>query len=240
MANPRFLDGDMSTYFIAEEYPDGFMPAPLDKGQIDNIIAVGALMHMRYMHRATRTIGVMPGFERTIPSELVVVIGGEHYPVVAEPIANRPEEGFNINLGTRRTFAIRSDWRIGDPVLKCNIARVPQRFGVERRGLGYRLFHLGSEIDVVVYRQRIAELAKIVPERKPRDMSRFVQSPMPGMLKSVAVEPGDRVGPDTEIAVVEAMKMENVLRSIRFGRVAKLHAKPGDTLAMGQIIAEFE
>jgi len=239
MANPRFLAGDMTTNFIAEEYPDGFVPAPLDEGQIDNIVAVAALMHLRYTYRATKTAGVMRGFERTIPNAWAVVVEGTHYPVEVTPFADRPGEGFNIALDDRK-LTIRSDWKPGDPVLRCMIRRAQHRFGVERRGLGYRLFHLGSETDVVVYRRRVAELAKIVPQRKPRDMSKYVLSPMPGMLKSLAVATGDRVGPDSEIAVVEAMKMENVLKSVRYGSIAKLHAKPGDTLAVGQIIAEFE
>jgi propionyl-CoA carboxylase alpha chain len=239
MANPRFLRGDLSTNFIAEEYPHGFIPAPLDAGQIGNIVAVAALMHLRYIYRASRIAGAMPGFGRVIPRDWVVVIGDTHHPVNVEPIADRPEEGFHITTADGTT-AIHSDWKVGDPVLRCTINAYPQRFRVARSGLGYKLFHLGSEIDVVVYRKRIGELAKIVPERKPRDMSKYVMSPMPGMLKTIAVEEGDSVGPDSELAVVEAMKMENVLKSSRFGRIAKVHANAGDTLSLGQIIAEFE
>lgn len=239
MANPRFLKGDMSTHFIAEEYPDGFIPAPLAEAEIGNIVAAAALMHLRYIYRASQTSSAMRGFERIIPQDWVVVIGGEQYPVSVEPIADHPEEGFDLTLNDR-TMAVHSNWKVGDPVLRCTINAMPQRFRVERSGLGYKLFHQGSEIDVIVYRKRIGELAQIVPPRKPRDMSQFVLSPMPGLLKSVAISEGDSVGPGSELAVVEAMKMENVLKSSRFGRIAKLHANAGDTLSVGQIIAEYE
>jgi propionyl-CoA carboxylase alpha chain len=117
---------------------------------------------------------------------------------------------------------------------------VPQRFKVERGGLGYKLYHMGAEIDVIVYRKRVAEFAKFMPERKPRDMSKFVTAPMPGLLRSLAVEEGDSVSPGAELGTLEAMKMENILKATRFGQIAKLHVREGDTLTVGQIIAEFE
>jgi len=238
-ANPRFLKGDLTTNFIEEEYPRGFLPVPLDASSIGIIVAVATLMHLRYLYRAARTTGAMPGYQRLVPKDLVVEIDGTQHPVVAEPIVDQPEEGFDIVTGGR-TLAIHSDWRIGDPVLRATINAVPQRFKVERSGLGYKLFHQGAEIDVIVYRSRVGELAKIVPQRKPRDMSKFVIAPMPGLLRSLVVATGDSVSPGSELATLEAMKMENILKSSRFGRIAKLLAHEGDTLAVGQIIAEFE
>lgn len=212
---------------------------PLEESEIDAILAVAVLMHLRYLYRAARTTGAMPGYERVVPTDMVVEIGGKHYPAIAEPIAGRPDEGFDISTDGR-ALAIHSDWRIGDPVLRATINAVPQRFKVERSGLGYKLFHQGAEIDVIVYRKRVGELAKIVPERKPRDMSKFVIAPMPGLLRSLAVAVDDSVSPGSELATLEAMKMENILKSSRFGRIAKLHASEGDTLTVGQVIVEFE
>jgi propionyl-CoA carboxylase alpha chain len=117
---------------------------------------------------------------------------------------------------------------------------VPQSFKVERVGIGYRIYHMGSEVDVVVYTGRVAKLAKMMPERKPPDMSKYLISPMPGLLQSVAVEPGEKVDSGDELAIVQAMKMENILRAIRPGKVGKIHARAGDTLSVGQIILEFE
>ncbi len=238
-ANQRFLKGDLTTNFIQEEYPRGFEPVPLEEPEIEAIVAAATLMHLRYLYRAARTTGAMPGYRRAVPREMVVEIGGTHYPVIADPIAGGPDEGFDIVTGGR-ALAIHSDWRIGDPVLRATINAAPRRFKVERIGLGYKLFHQGSEIDVIVYRKRVAELAKIVPERKPRDMSKFVVAPMPGLLRSLVVGVGDSVSPGSELATLEAMKMENILKSSRFGRIAKLLVHEGDTLTVGQVIAEFE
>jgi propionyl-CoA carboxylase alpha subunit len=240
MANPRFLQGRLSTAFIAEEYPDGFAPAPLEPGDLDNIIAAALLMHLRYMHRAKNVSGQMPGYGRKIEREQVAVIGKRHYPVCVEEHAGRgSEEGFDI-VRDGRTLSIRSDWIISDPVLRCTINGALHSFKVERVGIGYRLYHLGAEVDVLVYTRQVAELAKMMPERKPPDMSKYLVSPMPGLLQSLAVEPGEKVDSGDELAIVQAMKMENILRAARAGKVVKLHAKAGDTLSVGQIILEFE
>ncbi len=240
MANPRFLQGRLTTNFIAEEYPDGFAPAPLEPVEIDDIIAVAILMHLRYMYRAKNVSGQMPGYGRKIEAEQVAVIGNNYFPVLIEEHAGRgSEEGFDITRDGH-LLSIRSDWEIGEPVLRCTINGVHQSFKVERVGIGYRIYHMGSEVDVVVYTAEVAKLAKMMPERKPPDMSKYLLSPMPGLLQSVAVEAGEKVDSGDELAIVQAMKMENILRAIRPGKVGKIHAKAGDTLSVGQIILEFE
>jgi propionyl-CoA carboxylase alpha chain len=240
MANPRFLQGRLSTAFIAEEYPDGFVPAPLEPEDLNSIIAVAMLMHLRYIYRAKAVSGQMPGYSRKIESKWVAVIGKAYYPVAVEAHSGRgSEEGFDI-LRDGHVMSIRSDWALGEPILRCSINAVLYSFKVERTGLGYRIYHQGAEVDVLVYPEKLAALAKMMPERKPPDMSRFLVSPMPGLLQSVAVEPGDRVDSGTELAVVQAMKMENILKAAQPGRVAKIHAKAGDTLSVGQVIIEFE
>jgi propionyl-CoA carboxylase alpha chain len=240
MANPRFLQGRLSTNFITEEYPDGFAPAPIEKQDIDAIVAVSILMHLRYLYRAKDVSGQMPGYERKIVPEQVVSVNGIHYPIHVEKFVGRgSEEGFDVTR-EGHLLAIRSDWQVGEPVLRCTINAEPQRFKVERDGLGYRLYHMGAEVMVMVYTDRVAELARMMPERKPPDMSQYLLSPMPGLLQSLAVEPGERVDTGDELAIVQAMKMENILRATRPGRVIKLHAEPGATLSAGQIILEFE
>ncbi|MFO1154366.1 MAG: acetyl/propionyl/methylcrotonyl-CoA carboxylase subunit alpha [Rhodospirillales bacterium] len=240
MANPRFLQGRLTTNFIAEEYPDGFSPAPLETDELDNIIGVAILMHLRYMYRAKNVSGQMPGYGRKMDREQVAVIGNSYFPVTIEEHSGRgSEEGFDITRDGH-LLSVRSDWEIGEPVLRCTVNAVPQSFKVERVGIGYRIYHMGAEVDVVVYTSKVAELAKMMPERKPPDMSKFLISPMPGLLQSVAVEPGEKVDSGDELAIVQAMKMENILRAIRPGKVGKVHAKAGDTLSVGQIILEFE
>ena len=240
MANPRFLQGRLSTAFIAEEYPDGFAPAPLEPRDLDSIIAVSILMHLRYMYRAKDVSGQMPGYGRKLHPEWVAMIAKTYYPVTVEEHSGRgSEEGFDITHDGR-TLSIRSDWVVSEPVLRCTINGQPHSFKVERIGIGYRLYHLGAEVDVMVYTKEVAGLAKMMPERKPPDMSKYLVSPMPGLLQSLAVEPGERVDSGDELAIVQAMKMENILRAAQPGKVTKLHAKAGDTLSVGQIILEFE
>jgi propionyl-CoA carboxylase alpha chain len=240
MANPRFLEGRLTTNFIDEEYPEGFSPAPLEENELEAVLAAAILMHLRYLHRAARITGAMPGYRRQVPRDWVVVVDGRHFPVSVEQDAARSaEEGFDIFVDGR-IVSIHSDWQINDPVMRCTVNAVPQRFKVERAGLGYRLYHLGSEISVTVYRKEVAELVKLMPKRKAVDMSKYVVSPMPGLLRSLAREPGEKVEAGDEIAVVEAMKMENIIRSTTPGVIARFHAQAGEVMRVGQIIAEFE
>jgi propionyl-CoA carboxylase alpha chain len=239
LANRRFQDGRLSTAFIADEYPDGFAPAPLEERDTDAIVAASLLIHLRYLHRMSRMSGQLPGYAMKMPTDLEVFFDGKYHPVSAQVAAVGPEEGFDVTFHGR-LLAIRSHWKVGDPVLDCTINAVRESFKVEQLGLGHRLYHHGAEIDVMVYRREVAELMRRMPERKPPDMTKYLLSPMPGLLRSLSVEVGDRVEPGVELALVEAMKMENILRSQRAGRIAKVAAKPGETLAVGQVILEFE
>jgi propionyl-CoA carboxylase alpha chain len=182
----------------------------------------------------------MPGYQRKIPTVWEVTVNGRPYPVeLVGFVGSGSEEGFDVSIDGHLT-AVRSDWQVGDPILRCEVNATPQRFKVEPSGLGFKLFHMGAEVEVVVHRKSVADLIKLMPERKPPDMSKYLISPMPGLLRSVAAEAGDRVEPGVELAIVEAMKMENILRAARSGKIAKIHANPGDTLTVGQIILEFE
>ena len=240
MANPRFLEGRLSTAFIAEEYPEGFSPAPLEEKDVNAIIAAAFLMYVRHIYRSSRVSNQMPGYQRKFSREWEVSVNGKPYPVLLDSLAGGgAEEGFEIMIDGA-LIAVRSDWQVGDPVMRCEVNAMPQRFKVEPSGLGFKLFHLGAEVDVVIHRKSVADMIKLMPERKPPDMSKYLVSPMPGLLRSISAEVGDKVEPGVELAVVEAMKMENILRSARIGRISKIHAKAGDTLAVGQIIVEFE
>jgi propionyl-CoA carboxylase alpha chain len=110
---------------------------------------------------------------------------------------------------------------------------------IDRNGVGYRVTHGGASCKVMVLNSRAAELAAHMPEKQPPDMSRFLLSPMPGLLVTLAVHPDEEVKAGQTLAVVEAMKMENILKAERDGKVAKLHAKAGDSLAVDQVILEF-
>jgi propionyl-CoA carboxylase alpha chain len=236
LAHPRFLEGRLSTNFIADEYPEGFSPAPLETRDLNAIIGAAALMHLRYMQRAARTTGQMPSYRFRIPEHWEMLINDTYYPVTIQPMS----EGFDVTRDDGHVLAVRSDWQIGDPVLRCTINAHPERFKVERDGLGYILFHQGAEVPAKVYPRTAARLAKLMPVKVPPDLSMYLLSPMPGLLRSVAVKEGEEVVGGQELCVVEAMKMENTLRSERPARIATIRVRPGDTLTVGQVILEFE
>jgi propionyl-CoA carboxylase alpha chain len=236
LANPRFLQGRLSTNFIPTEYPEGFSPAPLEPGDLNAIIGAGALMHLRYMQRAAQTSGQMPSYRFRIPDEWEVVVNGEFYPVAIQAMT----EGFDITCNGGQVIAVRSNWQVGEPVLRCTVNAIPNSFKVERDGLGYILYHLGAEVRVLVRTRTAARLARLMPVKVPPDMSMYLLSPMPGLLRSIAVSEGQSLESGAELCVVEAMKMENVLRASRPVKIAHLRARPGDILTVGQVILEYE
>jgi len=236
LANPRFLEGRLSTNFIASEYPEGFSPAPLEPQDLNAIIGAAALMHLRYMQRAAQTSSQLPSYRFRIPDEWEVVVNDEYYPVSIQAMS----EGFDITREGGQVIAVRSDWQVGDLVLSCAVNTRPERFKVELDGLGYILYHLGAEVHVRVYTRTAARLARLMPVKVPPDMSMYLLSPMPGLLRSIAVDEGQEVETGTELCVVEAMKMENILRASRPVKIAHLRARPGNILTVGQVILEFE
>jgi propionyl-CoA carboxylase alpha chain len=132
-----------------------------------------------------------------------------------------------------------SAWKVGDAIYRGRIDNQPIVVQIDRDGIGYRLSHGGAQLKVLVLAPRAAELAEHMLEKTPPDLSKFLLSPMPGLLVALSVQEGQDIKAGQELAVVEAMKMENLLRAERDGKVAKLHAKAGDSLSVDQVIVEF-
>ena len=237
MAHPRFVRGQLSTNFIAEEYPDGFHAEDLPVKDPRLLAAVAAFVHRKFAEREATISGQLPGHETKVADDWVVQFGDLSYPLTMAPI----DDGYTLDLGGP-TMTVRSDWDIGYPLFRGvvnddnNHQVVVQ---VDRQGIGYRLFHAGTQVDVRVLTPRAAQLFELMPKKMAPDMSKFLLSPMPGLLVSLAAEEGGEVKAGQVLAVVEAMKMENVLRAERDAVVAKVHAKPGDSLAVDQKILEF-
>jgi propionyl-CoA carboxylase alpha chain len=143
-----------------------------------------------------------------------------------------------VVFGSKR-FEVRGSWEIGQPLWNGTVNYRPLSIQLDRVGTGYRLIHAGAEMKAQVLTPRAAQLADLMPVKLPPDMSKFLLSPMPGLLARVAVEVGQEIKAGQELAVVEAMKMENLLRAEQDGKVAKIHAEPGSSLAVDQIIIEF-
>jgi propionyl-CoA carboxylase alpha chain len=234
MAHPRFREGRLSTNFIAEEFPDGFKGRPLDDRLLHTLAAVGAVVQRRQGERETQISGQLAGHERQAPARLAMKLNGTELPAQIVPFKG----GYAVGLG-ERTVKVTSEWRPGQPLFIGAVDGAPVIVQVDRWHNAWRLFHAGCQVEVTALLPRIAEFARLMPERKPPDTSRFLLSPMPGLLKAIAVKEGQDVKAGEELAVVEAMKMENVLRSSRDGTVGRLHARPGDSLAVDQKILEF-
>jgi propionyl-CoA carboxylase alpha chain len=235
MVHPRFVEGDMNTNMIAEEYPDGFHPADVPVDDPTIIISVAASMLRGYRDRAAQIDGQLSGHEHHVFDDWVVVMNNEHHPVSVVPA----EGGHNV-VYNGNTYAVRSNWEFGQHLFSGTINGKQIFVQVERRNRTYRLFHSGSQADVSVDTPRTAELLRHMPVKAPADMSRYLLSPMPGLLVSLAVKEGDKFNAGKELAVIEAMKMENTLRAERDGVVTKINYELGASLVVNDKIMEFE
>ena len=231
----RFRQCKISTNLIAEEYPEGFNPSDVVHDDPALLIAVAATIHRRYMDRAAGISGQMPGYERRVESDWVVMMDGEQHPVHVEP-----DNGDHRVQYRGDSYRISSDWQFGQPLFKGSFNGADVCMQVERRNFQYRLFHNGSQVDLMVLTRHAADLYRHMPVKEAADLSKFLLSPMPGLLSQLLVEPGIEVKAGQDLAIVEAMKMENVLKAERDGVVAKLLAEAGDSLAVDQAILEFE
>ena len=235
MVHPRFVSGDMSTNMIGEEYPDGFHPQDVPHEDPAVIVSVAASMMRRYRDRAAQIDGQLPGHERRVPDDWVVVMNGDYHPVSILPV-----EGGHDVVFDGKPHAVRSHWEFGQYLFNGTINGDEIFMQVERNQQTYSLFHGGSQSDVMVLTPRAAELMQYMPVKLPPDMSKFLLSPMPGLLVSLAVNEGDSVNAGQELAVLEAMKMENTLYAERDCVVAKINYEPGASLAVDDKIMEFE
>ena len=238
MGKERFVKGNLTTNFIAEEYPDGFSDADLPPDDPTPLVAVAALIHRAYSNRAAHISGRLEGHEKSVSNTWVVDIDGKQRAV---EISDAADEGIagSVKIGRRRIH-VESSWTFGEPLFVGSVDGDEVCIQVDRDGIGYRLFHNGAQVEALVYTPREAELAKLMPLKVAPDMSSFLLSPMPGLLVSVEVTEGQQIKAGENLAIVEAMKMENVLKAERDGVVKSIPQKAGASLAVDQIIMEFE
>jgi propionyl-CoA carboxylase alpha chain len=238
MGKKRFVDGKLTTNFIAEEYPDGFSDADLPPDDPMPMVAVAALIHRSYSNRAAHISGRLQGHEKAVSNSWVVDIDGTQRAVEISDTADSGVSG-SVKIGRKR-ISVSSDWAFGEPLFVGDVGGKTVCIQVDRDGIGYRLFHNGAQVEARVYTPREAELAQLMPVKVAPDMSNFLLSPMPGLLVSVEVVEGQQVKAGENLAIVEAMKMENVLKAERDTVVKKIPEKAGASLAVDQVIMEFE
>ena len=241
MAGGGFREGVFDTGFIAATWPDGFHGAIANDEARTNLIALAASLHTRAAARAAGadtapwSPAVSGGVRLGERFMWTATLDGENFAVSAKSVAG----GFDVDVAGR-TVQVRGDWTPGAGLFEGSYNDVPATVQVRRFGEGFRLATGGAQADVIVRGRQVAELAAHMPVKAALDGQQFLHSPMPGMVVAINVRVGDEVEAGQSLAVVDAMKMENVLNSERQGRIAKVHVAPGDNLSVDQVILEFE
>ncbi|MGV6802616.1 MAG: ATP-binding protein [Ruegeria sp.] len=236
MDHPKFISGDMTTAFIAEEYPDGFDGVELSEDALRGIAASCAAMHRVAEIRRTRVSGRMDNHERKVGKRWVVSVQGQNYAVQV----NADRDGATVKFEDGSSLRVASDWTPGDQLAVLDVDGAPLVLKVGKISGGFRIRNRGADLKVHVRRPRAAELAKLMPEKLPPDTSKMLLCPMPGLIVKIDVEVGQEVQEGQALCTVEAMKMENILRAEKRGVVSKINAGAGDSLAVDEVIMEFE
>ncbi|MFC3167907.1 acetyl-CoA carboxylase biotin carboxylase subunit [Paracoccus fontiphilus] len=235
MDHPKFVAGDITTAFIAEEYPEGFGGATLPEDELARVAAAASAMHRVAEIRRTRISGRLDNHERRVGENWVVFVNGQEIPVKIR--ADR--EGATVAVNGRDLRA-ESDWKPGQTLARLTVDGRPLVMKVDKIPAGFRLRTRGADLKVQVRRPRTAELTRLMPEKLPPDTSKFLLCPMPGLVVRVNVAAGDEVQEGQALATVEAMKMENILRAERRGVIKAVNAEAGQSLKVDDVIMEFE
>ncbi|MCW3837057.1 biotin carboxylase N-terminal domain-containing protein [Sphingomonas canadensis] len=235
MQHPRFREGALTTGFIAEEYPEGFAGAAASPELLRRLAAVAVAVDLAQAARAAEISGQLASPPASSP-ERVVLIGGERFDVTVEGY----DGGLLVKIGDAAPLDVVGRWHPGDPLFAARIDDVELAVGIARTRGGWRLRAHGASHAVKVFSRRVADLAGHMIEKVPPDMSKFLLAPMPGLLTKLHVAPGDTVEAGQPLAVVEAMKMENILRAEKAATVKAANFGPGDSLAVDAAILEFE
>ncbi|MGA0927053.1 MAG: biotin/lipoyl-containing protein, partial [Burkholderiaceae bacterium] len=247
LAHPKFVSGDFNTGFIAEHYAHGFVAEDVPHDDPNFLVAVAAFVRRKSRERTAQITGQLPGYGVKLGQDYAAIImdtRGAHQRIAVHVDEVGGEVGIARVTIAGKTYDIRSASRISDGTItgQCNgkpfTAQVDR--GSARNPLALVVQHNGTKIEVMVVSPRMADLHELMPFKAPPDMSKYVLSPMPGLLVEVAVQPGQKVQAGERVAVIEAMKMENVLFATADGVVSKVVASKGESLVVDQPIVEFE
>lgn len=246
LAHPKFVDGDFNTGFISEHYGKGFRAQDVPHEDPDFLIALAAFMHRRYRARASGISGQLEGHGVKVGEQFTVVVldaAGHHVHTPVTVTDFKGPTGSSAVVVGANTYKIDSRVALGSIRVKgmvdnrTFVAQVER--GAGKNPLALRVSHHGTQIDAMVLSPRGASLLKLMPYKAPPDLSKFLMSPMPGLLVEIAVQPGQQVQAGEKLAVIEAMKMENVLFATQDCVVGTISAAKGESLAVDQVIMEF-
>ena len=238
LAHPRFVSGQFNTGFIAEQFPSGFRAEDVQHDDPKFLVALAAAVNLRYMMRAAGLSGQMPGHGFVVREDYVVVVQGGQGNDTQVPVQVKLNGGIVVEVDGK-SYTFHSDWTLRDIRIsgQCNGQAFTAQ--VERLGLSLRISHHGTRIDALVLTPRGAEFHQLMPYKAPPDTSKFLLAPMPGLLADVPVTVGQKVLAGEKLAVIEAMKMENILFAQQDGEVAEVLAKKGESLSVDQPIVRF-
>jgi len=247
LAHPDFVSGNFNTGFIAQHYGGGFRAEDVPHDDEDFLVALAAFVRRKSRERATGLSGQLPGYGVKVGKDYTVISlshDGQHRytPVHVDEFTG--ETGYASVVVNDKRYKITSSSRLNDVVItgECNGEPFTAQMerGSAKNPLALVVQHNGTKLETMVVSPRMAELHQLMPFKAPPDMSKYVLSPMPGLLVDVAVQPGQKVQAGERVAVIEAMKMENVLFAAADGVVAKVLASKGESLVVDQPIVEFE
>ena len=236
MDHPRFVSGNITTAFIAEEYPEGFQGVTLDAPMLRRVAAAAAAMNRVAEIRRTKITGTMDNHQRRVGDDWVVSVQGEAFAVTI----SADKGGSTVTFAEGTKHRVESDWTPGQPLARLRVDGTPLVMKVGKVPMGFRLRVRGADVKCFVRSPRQHELALLMPEKMPPDTSKFLLCPMPGLVVKINVAEGDEVQEGQALATVEAMKMENILKAERRGVVKKINASAGASLKVDDVIMEFE
>ncbi|PTE14274.1 acetyl-CoA carboxylase biotin carboxylase subunit [Pseudogemmobacter blasticus] len=236
MDHPRFVSGNITTAFIAEEYPDGFQGATLDEATLRRVAAAAAAMNRVAEIRRTRISGTMDNHTRRVGDDWVVSLDGQAFPVTIKA----DHDGSSVQFDDGSVLRVESDWTPGQPLARVTVGGTPMAIKVGKIPMGFRMRLRGADLKVLVQSPRQKDLSALMLEKAPPDTSKYLLCPMPGLVVKISVEAGQEVQEGQALATVEAMKMENILKAERKGVVKAIKATAGASLKVDDVIMEFE
>ncbi|MEP1610954.1 MAG: acetyl/propionyl/methylcrotonyl-CoA carboxylase subunit alpha [Roseobacter sp.] len=236
MDHPKFVSGNITTAFIEEEYPDGFEGVELAQDELRRIAAACAAMHRVAEIRRARVSGRMDNHERKVGTQWNTRLQGQAFDLEIEA----DQTGATVFFDDGTSLRVSGAWTPGDQLAQMTVGDAPLVLKVGKISGGFNIRTRGAELKVHVRTPRQAELALKMPEKLPPDTSKMLLCPMPGLVVKLDVSVGEEVQDGQALCTIEAMKMENILRAERKGVVAKINAGAGDSLAVDDVIMEFE
>ena len=235
LSNPRFEAGDISTNFIENEYPEGFIGAELTSESTKIFLGAAVTIFLRDAERAALISGQTSGRERAIGARWVVNVDGEDYPIYVRP---DQDQGYFITHN-RRLIAVKTQWKLGRRLFQATVNGKAVAVQIKHLEEGYALTYGGSDVVVRVRSPRVAELAQFMPKPQNKNKKDQLLAPIAGLIVSIKVKEGQEVEAGQELLVVEAMKMENVLYAEHATTITKIAVAEREIVSVDQLLVQF-